>query len=317
MTDEKMNEDEKEEVFEGPESVPDAEAPSDDDQEGKKTQKRDLLFTLPETESAGIWELPSPSELAKLKMTESEWRKMVQSAVEAESSDALKPPPPSKLAKLKMTESEWRKMVREAVNRSKVSQQLLANKFDFMMILNFDGEPEQLTQQQADALDDDHASDGICSNCEDEYDAGEYYYEDDPTAEEAFTAEEAPARVVVDEDDEDAAEDLDDTKWLDHALHLPAGPVEDDAGAGDVGGSDDVVEDADIDMEDADDDMEDDDMEDADDAEYVEDGTGAASDADDEQDDHQSDVNKAMALVEGAITNIGEVYEDNVQDMKD
>lgn len=136
----------------------------------------------------------------------------------------------------------------------------------------------------------------MCSDCENEYEAGEYDYE----SEDAPTPEEAPPKVAVNEDDEDAAEDLDDTLESDQHLVLPADHEENEADAGDVSGSDDVMEDA----ADAD-------------AEYVDEGTGAASDAHDEQDHDQSDVHQAMALAEGAITNISEVYKDSVQDMED
>lgn len=88
MTDEKMNEDKKGEVFEGPESVPGAEAPADDTQEGKETQKDDLESLLEAMKSDGDWDLPARSKLAQLKKTPEEWQKMVREA--RDRSDASK-----------------------------------------------------------------------------------------------------------------------------------------------------------------------------------------------------------------------------------
>lgn len=99
MTDKNMNEDENDEVFEGPESVPGAEAPVNDNHEEKKTQEEEPLFDHQSADSTKL----------------------------------LKPPPPSKLQKLKMTEDEWRKMAQEAQARSSRSQQVLRRKYTNMV----------------------------------------------------------------------------------------------------------------------------------------------------------------------------------------
>lgn len=87
MTDDKMKEDEKEDIPQGTECLPSAEARADDDQQGntkkkkKKKQKTAELTTLPTAETPGILDPPPPSKLEQLKMTADEWRQMAQAAL--------------------------------------------------------------------------------------------------------------------------------------------------------------------------------------------------------------------------------------------
>lgn len=170
--------------------------------------------------------------------------------------------------------------------------------------LGFSGEPEDLTQEQYDDMGEDEALDSAASSVWNELDANEWYYEDEaPPA-----AGRGSSQVVVpEEDDEDMGEDLDDTRTTDYHVLVPADGVP--AAEGD----EDYVPPAEMD-EDAEEAGEDD--------EGMEEDNGDANEASGEIDkeqpgDHQSDLKRARAFLEGVIADIDEVRMDDGQDMED